>query len=73
MRTRAVERNMAGNVAELVKNCLRTIGTANTVRYMGVRGSGITVVLKSTEGLSELSVMSWVSAVEGCLLSGVQL
>ena len=39
-----------------------------------VRYSGISDVLKSIEkrsGLSELSVISWVSAVEGCPLSGV--
>ena len=34
------------------------------------------IVLKSMEkqsGLSELSIISWASAVEGCLLSGVPL
>ncbi len=42
----------------------------------GVRYSGVFDVLKSMEkrlGLSELSVISWVSAVEGRPLSGVPL
>ena len=50
-----------------------------TVRYKesrGVRHSGVSNVLKSMEkrsGLSELSVIPWVSAVEGCPLSRVPL
>ena len=43
---------------------------------VGVRYSGVSDVSKSMEkqsGLSELSVISWVSAVEGCPLSGVPL
>ena len=50
-----------------------------TVRYTeqrGVRYSGVSDVLKSMEkrsGLSELSVISWVSAIEGCPLSGAPL
>ena len=58
-------------------NC--TIGDGITVCYMelwGVRYSGVSDVLRSMEkqsGLSELSVISWVSAVEGSPLSGVPL
>ena len=43
---------------------------------VGVRYSGDSDVSKSMEkqsGLSELSVISWVSAVEGCPLNGVPL
>ena len=42
----------------------------------GVHYSGVSNVLKSMEeqsGLSELSILSWVSTVEGCLLRGVPL
>ena len=51
--------------------CLCTIGSTKSVRYTekwGVCYSGVSNVLKSIEkqlGLSELSVISWVSAVEG--------
>ena len=41
-----------------------------------MRNLGVFNVLKSVEkrlGFSELSVKSWVSAVEGCSLSGVPL
>ena len=43
---------------------------------ISVRSSGVSNVLKSMEihsGLSELSVISQVSAVEGCPFSGVPL
>ena len=55
------------------------VGTDKGVRfteYRGVRYSGVFNVLKSMEirsGLSQVSVISWVSAVEGCPLSGVPL
>ena len=39
----------------------------------GVRNSGGFNVLKKRSGLSELSIISWVSAIEGCPLSGVPL
>ena len=47
--------------------------TVRYTEYRGVHYSGVSDVLKSMEkrsGLSELSVISWVSAVEGCPLSG---
>ena len=59
--------------------CLRIIGSPKSVRYteqQGVRYSGVSNVLKSMakrSGHSEMSVISWVSAVEGCPLSGVPL
>ena len=52
----------------VVQYCLRTVGSAKNVRY-----SRVSNALKSTEKRSELSVISWVSAVEGCPLSGVPL
>ena len=60
--------NLAEKVDVSTKSgsCLRAIGSAKSVRY----------TLKSMEKrseLSELSVMSWVSAAEGCRLSGVSL
>ena len=50
----------------------------DSVRYpkFPYQYSGVSNVLKSMEkgsGLSELSIVLWLSAVEGCLLSGVPL
>ena len=44
-----------------------------TVRYMGVRCSEVSNVLKSMEKRSGLSELSIISAVEGCPLRGVPL
>ena len=53
---------------EVVQYCLRAVGSTKNVRY-----SRVSNALKSTEKRSELSFISWVSAVEECLLSGVPL
>ena len=38
-----------------------------------IQSSGVLKSMEKQSGLSELSVISWVSPVEGCQLSGVPL
>ena len=67
---------MSAKFGSLSTYCLCTIGTAKTVHYTGSGVSRVAYVLKSMEGqsgLSELSVIVWVSAIQGCPLSGVPL
>ena len=56
--------------------CIIGDGLLSIIQSSGVRYSGGSNVLKSMEKrseLSELSVTLWVSAIEGCPLSGVPL
>ena len=58
----------------VVKYCLRTIDCNSCPLY---KVAGLSTIqgleLEGQSVLSELSVISWVSAVEGCPLSGVPL